>query len=209
MITETNIITNTDINSDTNYKTTSTNNGTKTSNSITNRNNSNTNTDPQTATISTNNSNTDPQTTMNTNNHLDKETQPNMDHDQNTDIPDKINIPPHLITTFQILYRLKTKLSKLETTLEKLQEHKRTRTLPTGLQIRKQNKFYMEKHLRERWENTLMDASLALLDITITHHEHDIQDTKNKIQHKIAQIRLKCDATTAEQIIRKNGTGTH
>ena len=114
-----------------------------------------------------------------------------------------IDIPPHLLTTFQILYRLKTRLSQLEATLENLQEHKRTNTVPTGLRIKHKNKFYMEKQLRKRWDSTLSETSTALLDITIEHHEQCIQDSKNKIQHKTAQIQLKCDATTAERIIHK------
>ena len=43
---------------------------------------------------------------------------------------------------------------------------------------------------------------LAEADITIEHHEQCIQ---NKIQHKTAQIQLKCDTTTAERIIHKTG----
>ena len=112
-----------------------------------------------------------------------------------------IDIPQHILTTFQILYRLKT--SQLEATLENLQERKRTNTVPTGLRIKHKNKFYMEKQLRERWDNTLSKASTALLDITIEHHEQCIQDAKNKIRHKTAQIQLKCDTTTAERIIHK------
>ena len=68
-------------------------------------------------------------------------------------------------------YSLKTRRSQLEATLENLQEHKRTNTVPTVLQIKHKNKFYMEKQLRERWDNTLSEASIALLDITIEHHE--------------------------------------
>ena len=94
-----------------------------------------------------------------------------------------IDIPLHLLTTFQILYRLKTRLSQLEVTLENLQEHKRTNTVRTGLRIKHKNKFYMEKQLRERWDSTLSEASTALLDITFEHHEDCIQDTKNKMRH--------------------------
>ena len=70
--------------------------------------------------------------------------------------------------------------------LENLQEHKRT--VPTGLQIHHKNKFHMaDKKLKERWENTLSDASLALLDIIKEHHQQSIEDMKNKIQHKYEQ----------------------
>ena len=127
-----------------------------------------------------NKSNDTQPTTSNANNHIKTQT--------TTTNNNMINIPPHLLTTFQILYRLKTRLSRLEATLENLQEHKRTNTVPTGLQIKHKNKFYMEKQLRERWDSTLSEASTALLNITIEHHEQCIQDTKNKIQHKTAQI---------------------
>ena len=143
---------------------------------------------------STQNNDTQP-TTSNANNHIKTQTTKTNNN--------MINIPPHLLTTFQILYRLKTRLSQLEATLENLQEHKRTNTVPTGLRIKHKNKSYMEKQLRERWDSTLSEASTALLNITIEHHEQCIQDTKNKIQHKTAQIQLKCDATTAERIIHK------
>ena len=34
----------------------------------------------------------------------------------------------------------------------------------------KQSKLYLEKGLSGRWENTLTEASAALLNITIDHH---------------------------------------
>ena len=117
---------------------------------------------------------------------------------------DFVDIPPHLITSFRILYTLKTKLNNQQTNLEHLQEHKKAKTVPTGLQIHHKNKFHMtDKTLKERWENTLSDASLALLDIIIEHHQQSIEDIKNKIQHKTTQIQTKCDKTTAERIIHK------
>ena len=124
-----------------------------------------------------NNKNIDTQpTTSNAHNHI--KTQTTTDNKRDTDTPNNnmIDIPPHLLTTFQILYRLKTRLSQLEATLENLQEHKRTNTVPTGLWIKHKNKFYMEKQLRECWDSTLSEASTALLDITIKHHEQCIQD---------------------------------
>ena len=117
---------------------------------------------------------------------------------------DFVDIPPHLITSFRILCTLKTKLNNQQTNLEHLQEHKKAKTVPIGLQIHHKNKFHMtDKAPKERWENTLSDASLALLDIIFEHHQHSIEDIKNKIQHKTTQIQTKCDKTTAERIIHK------
>ena len=139
-----------------------------------------------------NNKNIDTQlTTSNANNHIKTQTTAT---DNKRDIDtlnnNMIDIPPHLLTTFQILYRLKTRLSQLEATLENLQEHKRTNTVPTGLRIKHKNKFYMEKQLRERWDSTLSEASTALLDIKIEHHEQcrstlNIRNDQSKNSQKL------------------------
>ena len=113
---------------------------------------------------------------------------------------DFVDIPPHLLMSFRILHTLKTKLNNQQTNLEHLQEHKKAKTVPTGLQINHKNKFHMtDNTLKEFWENTLSDAFLALLDIIIEHHQQSIEDIKNKIQHKTTQIQTKCDKTIAER----------
>ena len=56
------------------------------------------------------------------------------------------------------------------TNLEILQEHKRTNTLPPGLRINHKSKYYMDKTFRDRLENILSNASLALLETTIDYN---------------------------------------
>ncbi len=145
-------------------------------------------------------------------NYMDNphETDPNLNDNnlqKNTqDNTDFIDIPPHLLISFRIIYTLKLKLNKLQTNLENLQEHKNTRTLPPGLRIHHKSKFYLDKQLSERWENTLTDASLVLLDITIDHHKHSIQDTQHKLQHRTEQLKKKCDENTAQRLLNKTDT---
>ena len=118
----------------------------------------------------------------------------NNNNQTNTNTPDSNQaIPPHLLTPFRIIYALKIKLNKLKTNLEQLQEHKATKTLPPGLHIHHRSKLYMNKELSTRWENTLFDASLALLDITIDHHKQCIQDIQHKLQHRTDHLKSKCN----------------
>lgn len=150
------------------------------------------------STGSNNNTNTEMNTTDQTDN---SSTFPN--NNQALDNNNFIDIPAHLLTSFKILYALKIKLSKTQSTLENLLEHKNAKTLPPGLRIHHNSKHYLNKELRERWENTLTDASLALLDITIEHQHQTIQDLTMKIKHRTNQLKLKCDENTAQQIIEK------
>ena len=69
--------------------------------------------------------------------------------------------------------------------------------------MKHKTKLYLEKGLSDRWENTLTEASFALLNITIDHHKHCIDDTKRKLQHRTQQLKLKCNEDTAQQIIEK------
>ena len=153
--------------------------------------------------------------TSNTNDphtHTDKnKIHPNLTPQRNTDNPlpnthgkdDFLNIPPNLVTSFKIIYALKLKLNKLQTNLTQLQEHETAKTLPPGLRIKLTPKFYLDKGLSDRWENTLTEASFELLNITIDHHKHCINDTKHKLQHRTQQLKLKCNEDLAQQIIEK------
>ena len=49
----------------------------------------------------------------------------------------------------------------------------------------------MNKEFGARWENTLFDASLALLDITIDHHKQCIEDILHKVQHRTDHLKSK------------------
>ena len=155
--------------------------------------------------------------TSNTN-HLDTDNNyvahPNLTPHQNTNNcpqthtntnknPDFLNIPPNLITSFKIIYALKLKLNKLQTNLIQLQEHKTAKTLPTGLRMKHKSKLYLDREFSDRWEKTLTEASRTLLDITIDHHKQCINDTRYKLQHRIQQLKLKCNEETALQIIEK------
>ena len=117
-------------------------------------------------------------------------------HDDTVENTNFLDIPPHLLTSFRIIYTLKLKLNTLQTKLENLKEHRNLKTLPPGLRIHHKSKFYLSKELSERWENTLTDASLTLLDITIDHYKQDIQDTQHKLQHRTEHLRMKCDQDT-------------
>ena len=64
----------------------------------------------------------------------------------------------------------------------------------------------MTNNLVNAWENTLTDASLVLLDITIDHHKHSIQDTQHKLQHRTEQLKKKCDENTAQRLLNKTDT---
>ena len=61
----------------------------------------------------------------------------------------------------------------------------------------------MNKEFSARWENTLFDASLALLDITIDHHKQCIHDIQHKLQHRTEHLKSKCDTDTAQQLLDK------
>ena len=61
----------------------------------------------------------------------------------------------------------------------------------------------MDKTFKDRWENILTNASLALLDTTIDYHKHCIQDTQYKLQHRKNELKKRCDDDTAQKLINK------
>ena len=62
------------------------------------------------------------------------------------------------------------------------------------------------KTFKDRWENILTNASLDLLDTTIDYHKHCIQDTQYKLQHRIDELKKRCDDNTAQKLINKTDT---
>jgi hypothetical protein len=119
---------------------------------------------------------------------------------------DFIDVTPRLLTSFKIIYGLKLRHSKLLTNLENLREHKRMNTLPPGLRVNHKSKYYMDKTFKDRWENILLNASLALLDTTIDYHEHCIQDTQHKLQHRTNELKKRCDEDLAQKVLTKTDT---
>lgn len=169
-----------------------------------------------------NNQNTDPNNTENNiyEQHTNAQTETtdstmNIDHDQqipqnthNTNTSNNptnlTDIPPHLLSCFKLIYQLKCKLNKYKTNLELLLEHKNSCTVPPGLRIHHKSKHNLHKQFRDQWENTLMDASLGLLDVTIDFHKHTIQDLEYKIKHRTTHLTEKYnDSELAHKIIQK------
>ena len=64
----------------------------------------------------------------------------------------------------------------------------------------------MVKTFRDRWENILSNASLALLGPTIDCHKHCIQDTQYKIQHRTNELKKRCDDDLVQKLITKTDT---
>ena len=79
-------------------------------------------------------------------------------------------------------------------------------TLPPGLRVNHKSKYYMDKTFKDRWENILLNASLALLYTTIDYHEHCIQDTQYKLQHRTNELKKRCDEDLAQKLLTKTDT---
>lgn len=122
----------------------------------------------------------------------------------NETLPDLTDIPLNLREPFKILYTLKHKRDKQQTTIDNLNEHHMMNTTPIGLKVKHTSTIHLPPQFRERWERTLDNASNELLKIILDYQQFALKDTNMKIQHRTQHILDHTnDQQLANQIINK------